>query len=111
MAEGTDEYYENFKKRRNSLTNEDLNAITAIVETIIYKKQHTDISCRFAAIQPDDLKAMVDAHKKFTIIMDDNRAVVRRFFLVLVLTGVAGTTIYGYWAKVTEAIKKVVAGG
>jgi len=43
--------------------------------------------------------------------MDDNRTVVRRFVLVLILTGVAGTTIYGYWAKFTDAVKKVVAGG
>jgi len=98
-------------RRRYNLTNEDLEAITAIVEAVVYKQQHTDMNCRFAAIQPGDLKAMVDAHKKFTIMMDDNRTVVRRFVLVLILTGVAGTTIYGYWAKFTDAVKKVVAGG
>ena len=98
-------------RRRFNLTNEDLEAITAIVEAVVYKQQHTDMNCRFAAIQPGDLKAMVDAHKKFTIMMDDNRTVVRRFVLVLILTGVAGTTIYGYWAKFTDAVKKVVAGG
>ena len=111
MTDGTDEYHDDFRRRRNSLTNEDLDAITAIIEAIIYKQQHNDIHCRFAAIQPGDLKAMVDAHKKFTIMMDDNRTVIRRFFLFLILTGVAGTTIYGYWAKFTDAVKKVVAGG
>jgi len=93
-------------RRRYNLTNEDLEAITAIIEAVVYKQQHTDEQCRFAAIQPGDLKAMVDAHKKFTLMMDDNRTVVRRFFLVLILTGVAGTTVYGYWA-----VKKVTTGG
>ena len=63
-------------RRRYNLTNEDLEAITAIVEAVVYKQQHTDLNCRFAAIRPGDLKAMVDAHKKFTIMMDDNRTVV-----------------------------------
>ena len=97
-------------RRRYNLSNDDLEAITAIVEAVVYKQQHTDSNCRFAAIHPGDLKAMVDAHKKFTVMMDDNRTVVRRFFLVLVLTAVAGTTVYGYWAKFVEAVKKVTTG-
>jgi len=86
-------------RRRYNLTNEDLEAITAIIEAVVYKQQHTDEQCRFAAIQPGDLKAMVDAHKKFTLMMDDNRTVV------------AGTTVYGYWAKFVDAVKKVTTGG
>lgn len=66
-------------------------------------------SCKFKDIEPGDLKAMVESHKKFNHAMDDSKAVVRRFFLVLVLTGISGYAIYGWWAKIVDTVKKVAS--
>jgi len=125
MTESGEAYEELRPRRRNNLTNEDLDAIAAIIEATHRSRRHEAEDCRFGristedlnnmvsafkGINPDDLKNMISAFNKFTVVMADNRTVVRRFFLVLVLTGVSGLTIYGYWAKITDTVKKAITG-
>jgi len=99
------------QRRRNSLTNEDLDAISAIVEATLRHRRHDDADCRFSGITPEDLKAMVEAHKKFNAAMDDSKSIVRRFVVVLILTSISGVAIYGWWAKLTDTVKKSIIPG
>ena len=104
---------EQFHARRNALTQEDLENITSIFESIYDKKiqnYHSNENCRFIDIKIEDLKAMIDAHKRFNAMMDDNKAIVRRYILVVLLTGMSGLTVYGFWGKIADAIKKAMSG-
>jgi hypothetical protein len=83
--------------------------LATIVEAVKTAGHHE--FCRFSDIEPGDLKAMVDAHKRFNETMTDSKAVVRRFFIFLVLTGVSGFTIIGWWSEVVDKAKKAIAGG
>jgi DNA replication initiation complex subunit (GINS family) len=97
-----------YHSRKNSLTQEDLENITSIFESIVHKRTHNDASCRFYGIKPADLKSMVDSFKKFSVAMDDSRSIVRKFILIAILTALSGFAAYGYWSKVTETAKKML---
>lgn len=83
--------------------------IEALVKAI--KTAQGEHECRFDGIAPDDLKAMVDAHRSFNAALSDSKAIVRRFFIVLVLTGVSGYAVYGWWGKLIDTVKKSISGG
>lgn len=83
--------------------------LATIVEAVKSTGHHEN--CRFDGIEPGDLKAMVDAHKRFNATMMDSKAVVRRFFIFLVLTGVSGFTVIGWWSEVVDKVKKAISGG
>jgi hypothetical protein len=83
--------------------------IEALVSAL--KKSQDYHICRFSDIEPGDLKAVVDSHRKINEALDDSKTVVRRFFLVLVLTGLSGYAVYGWWAKVVDVVKKSIPGG
>ena len=117
---------EHYKTRRNSLTNEDLDAISAIVEATHKKRQHGAEDCRFGDITPEDLKNMVDAFKgvnpedlkdvvdvfkEFKAAMSDSKKIVRRFFVMLVLSSITGAVIYGWWSRISDAAKQAILPG
>jgi len=102
---------EQYRTRRNSLTNEDLDAISAIVEATYKKRQHGAEDCRFGDITPEDLKDMVDVFKEFKAAMSDSKKIVRRFLVMLILTSITGAAIYGWWAKVSDAAKQAILPG
>ena len=89
-----------------ALSESDLSKIIEAVKTSAYHEH-----CRFGDIEPEDLRAMVEAHKRFNSAMTDSKTVVRRFFLVLVLTGISGYAVIGWWSKIVDTAKKAVTGG
>jgi hypothetical protein len=100
---------EQYQARRNALTQEDLENITSIFDKKI-QNYHGDEHCRFIDIKVDDLMAMINAHKRFNAMMDDNRAIVRRYVLIVLLTGMSGLTVYGFWSKIADAVKRAISG-
>jgi len=95
-----------YQKRRNSLTDDDLDGIWAIVDAVLKQHAHNTENCRFGDITPADLKAMVEAHKSFNAAMKDSKTVVRRFIIIAMLGGATGIAIYGWWSKVVDTVKK-----
>jgi hypothetical protein len=89
-----------------ALSTQDLATIVEAVKTAGHHE-----FCRFGDIEPGDLKAMVDAHKRFDAAMTDSKTVVRRFFIFLVLTGASGFAVIGWWSEVVDKVKKAIAGG
>jgi hypothetical protein len=79
------------------------------VEAIAVALSNHRDACKFGDIEPGDLKAMVDSHKKFNLAMDDSKTIARRFFLVLIMAAISGYAVNGYWAKVVEHVKKAVS--
>lgn len=90
------------RREARILSDHDVAAIAKAINT------HHE-GCRFIDIKAEDLRAMVESHKKFNVAMDDSKTVARRFFLILVLTAISGYAIYGYWAKIGDHIKKAIA--
>jgi hypothetical protein len=100
-----------FHTRQNALTDSDIAVLTQIFNSVIDAKMHNNPHiCRLQVIELGDLKAMVDAHKKFSAAMDDSKTIIRRYILIFVLTGMSGLTLYGYWAKVKDAMKSILLG-
>lgn len=112
-----DEPGRKFVKRESNLTEQDIEKISLVVSSIVESVLHNKDAnrpphdCRFANIEPKDLTDMVNTFKKFDAAMDDSKTVVRRFVLVLVLTGLSGLTLIGYWTKITDLAKKAISGG
>jgi len=101
-----------YRPRQNTLTESDLQNITSIFEAIHHSRyQNEQHNCRFGNITPEDLTAMVSAHKKFSAAMDDSKTIARRFFLMLILTGVSGLTIKGYWQEIVTVVKRALSAG
>jgi len=98
-----------YHTRRNSLTPEDLEDITAIFESIQHKK-HSVEDCRFSSITPEELRVIIEGNKKFNAIMDDSKSIIRRFFTVLILSGLSGIIIAGVWSKFSASVKRVIVG-
>jgi len=126
MTTETERRQEQYRPRRNNLTNEDLDAISAIVEATYKKRQHGAEDCRFGDILPEDLKYMVDvfkefkaedlkdmvdAFKEFKAAMADSKKIVRRFIVVFILTSISGAAIYGWWTRISDAAKQAVLPG
>ena len=106
-----EEYSGNERRRRKqNLTEEDLTNIAVMIEKVLQHKVHSDAACRFVGITPDDLRTMVESHKKFNSAMDDSKSIVRRFVIVLILTSLSSVIIFGFWEKVISTVKKALAG-
>jgi hypothetical protein len=99
-----------FHARENSLTQSDIEVLTQIFQTIVDTKEKNH-SCRFTSISPDDLRMMVDAHKNFNLAMTDSKKVVRRFFIVVVLSVASGLTVQGFWSRIASFIKNITLAG
>lgn len=112
LAPHEDDPHSHFHRRRKNLTEEDLDSVADILEEILRQRSNYGEShCRFINISPADLKAMVEAHKKFSAAMDDSKVIVRRFIILSILTGMGGIAIFGWWAKVVDTVKKALPGG
>jgi len=93
------------ERRQSILTGSDLEAISTIVEDVIQQREgHTAAGCRFIGVAPEDLREMVEAHKKFNAAMEDSKSIVRRFVVVFILTGLSGIFVVGWWEKVKRAV-------
>lgn len=103
--------HEKYQKRQNSLTADDLASITSIIEDTVGRRvPHAGITCRFGDITHEDLKAMVDSHKKFSAAMDDSKTIARRFLVISILTGMGGIALIGWWETVVNNVKKALTG-
>ena len=90
-------------RRRYNLTNEDLEAITAIVEAVVYKQQHTSINCRFGHIKPEDMDAAIEFFRTFNLAWSESKSTIRKTFvaiLVALLMGLMGGGIIYEISKV-----------
>jgi hypothetical protein len=92
--------------RRQSSIHISDESVARIAAAISQDKGHTD--CRFSDIELDDMREAVNFVKNFNVAMRDSRTVVRRFFLVASLTAGSGYMVYGYWAKITDTIRKLI---
>ena len=108
----TEEYdHDKFQRRQNSLTEKDLENITSIIEDTVGRRvPHAGATCRFGDITHEDLKAMVDSHKKFSAAMDDSKTIARRFLVISILTGMGGIALIGWWETVVNNVKKALTG-
>lgn len=106
----TQDEYPRKDRRRKNLTEEDLLSISEIIDDVLRKRVHTDAACRFVGITPEDLRAMVEAHKKFNAAMEDSKTIVRRFVVYAILAGMGGIALVGWWETVAKHIKKTVTG-
>jgi len=80
-----------FKKRRNTLTESDLNIIRQTVESALtqkveeVKRLHAAEECRFATITLDDMEEAVKFYRSVNKILDESKTTVRKTVLVFVI--------------------------
>lgn len=71
--------------------------IAAIVQA--FKADHT---CRYT-IDPDELSEAVRFFRNINDILEDSKRTIRKTFLIIIITGICGLTLLGFWTKLRGA--------
>lgn len=105
-------------KRSRTLTEEDREFLSQL-----FSQKPQAHHCRFSHVDADDFERAIETYRNFenidperfnaaiaffeawTKILTDSTNTVRRTLIVILVTGIAGLTIAGFWA---EAIKKLI---
>jgi len=93
-------------RRRFNLTNEDLDAITAIIEAVVYKQQHTDINCRFRHTKPEDMDAAIEFFRTFNAAWGESKSTIRKTFVAILVTLIMGLMGGGVIYEITRILKE-----
>jgi len=97
-----------YHQRQNSLTEDDIDLIKTIVESVIHVKEanspHTVESCRFDTIQKEDLEEAVKFYKNINTILDDSKKTIRQTILKSLILGVCTLIFLGSVSKIRNAL-------
>jgi len=101
-------------QRQNSLTQSDIETITAIFESIqdARDRNHREhmASCRFGSITQEEMTETVKFCKNANEMISDTKSTARRFLIVAVMTLLLGFAVAGFWARTLEKVKSFLGG-
>lgn len=85
------------ERRKRSLTDADIEAFRKALRDTDHQA-----SCRFMAIDPEEMKEMLTFYRKFNEALNDSKQTIRKTVLVLTISALTGMTVIGFWAKVKQ---------